>query len=1303
MAQSANMGGSMGRRWMAQCCTLLLLLAASIRGVASPNPSSELTDRGRPFIRLYTYQDYGNLGFCYTLGQDSRGIIYAANESGVLEFDGENWMLYSHPKSLVLLTITVSDSHRVYAGFVGDCGYFDFNGSEPQYASHTQGVPDSVLKDVFPWRVYDTPMGVLYWSVRSIIYLDPDDSTSVMHPQIIMMTDDDSLSVSSAFLDGRFLFLRRNMGMCELREIGDSLRLLDATYTVPDVVGDMVAIDDSTVMVIVEDGIRLFTNHYYEFKSPEISDFCLEYKGKYLSKLNDSLFALSTEEKGIALFNRTGRIVDRYSKEDGLASNVIWDRVFMDADGALWVPAEGGISYIEWNSPFSFYDQQSGLDGERVLTMARFSGDSYFGTSNSLFRLKKGPGRGIVEFVHGDGFRYIALEVIQDRLLVGNGAGLWELRAGESNLRNIQHDRACDNIHINPDSTGFLARGGVWTRWYRMGKDSEWMLNGEIAGVVSYPWCFHFDGEWGCWCVYPASPHAQRIRAKKIPPESIDDFEVVGYDSAEGIPTDFDYGIGEMVDGHPVMMAGDHFLEYDREADRFHSVELVDPGEEGEGRYLHTLREDSDGGIWYKKRFNKAFRYAYPDGDSFRIIDPFARMVSEIGWTGFFERDPLLIWIRTNSRKLIRFEPSIDLLRSETRHALIRRFEANSELLYAGGVHFKNNYRLAHDAGNLQITYTLPYYAASDSKRYRYRLIGYEDEWSDWTEDAVKEYMNLDPGEYRFEVYGRDGYGRISEAAVLSFRILPPWYETAWAYGLYVLALLAIIYGAVRIRTARILLNNVRLKEKVDEKTAELTRTVQALNTEVGQRKAAEVESENHRGQLNAIFHGVNEGILTVNEDGVITRLNRTALTILGIEENSLTGKEFDDTAIPLPEAMVDGIRQCLETGKPIRDFQVTQHRDDENRILVANISSLASGSTGRNRVLLVFRDVTRLYQLEREIEERAPIGDMLGVSPAMIGVFNRIDELADTTATVLIQGETGTGKGMVAAALHQNSPRKNGPFVVVNCAALNENLLASELFGHVKGAFTGAISDREGRFQAAAGGTLFLDEIGDISPLMQASLLRVLEKGEYERVGETKVRVTDARIITATNRDLKARIKDGRFREDLFYRLNVVSIYIPPLRERKDDIPVYVEHFFDKYRESLNRNCDRIAPETMEMLLSSDWPGNVRALENAIRSAIISCSGDVLMPHHFPREVMEAGEANTFSSESPATHAETQRNASAPVGDGGFRENSLDRDRVLEALAGMSWNISRAARQLGISRQYLHRLINKHDLKRPE
>ncbi|RMD87295.1 MAG: sigma-54-dependent Fis family transcriptional regulator [Calditrichaeota bacterium] len=257
------------------------------------------------------------------------------------------------------------------------------------------------------------------------------------------------------------------------------------------------------------------------------------------------------------------------------------------------------------------------------------------------------------------------------------------------------------------------------------------------------------------------------------------------------------------------------------------------------------------------------------------------------------------------------------------------------------------------------------------------------------------------------------------------------------------------------------------------------------------------------------------------------------------------------------------------------------------------------------------------LSRLREEVSEKYTFSNMVGKSSAMQAVFSLIRQVADTDVTVLIQGETGTGKELIARAIHYNSPRRHKPFISVNCVALSETLLESELFGHEKGAFTGAIKQKLGRFELAHGGTLFLDELSDIPLSTQAKLLRVLQEREFERVGGTETIKTDIRIIAATNKNLKKSIAEGTFREDLYYRLNVVPIVISPLRERKEDIPLLANHFLKQYNEKFSKKIHGFTASAMEILLAYSWPGNVRELENTIERAVVLCNQEVIDVNH--------------------------------------------------------------------------------------
>ena len=261
---------------------------------------------------------------------------------------------------------------------------------------------------------------------------------------------------------------------------------------------------------------------------------------------------------------------------------------------------------------------------------------------------------------------------------------------------------------------------------------------------------------------------------------------------------------------------------------------------------------------------------------------------------------------------------------------------------------------------------------------------------------------------------------------------------------------------------------------------------------------------------------------------------------------------------------------------------------------------------------------------LSRELQERFQFGNIVGKSKIMRQVYEIIEKVAQTRASVLITGESGTGKELIARAIHFNSPRRDKPFISVNCSALSETLLESELFGHERGAFTGAVTQRKGRFELAHGGSLFLDEVGDMSTALQVKLLRVLQEMQFERVGGTKTLQVDARLVTASNRELDREVELGRFREDLYYRLKVVHIKVPPLRERRDDIPLLVYHFLEKAAEANRIPVKRVSHEALKYLCQHDWLGNVRELENVIERAVILCDGDDVSPQDLPEELFQ-------------------------------------------------------------------------------
>ncbi len=351
--------------------------------------------------------------------------------------------------------------------------------------------------------------------------------------------------------------------------------------------------------------------------------------------------------------------------------------------------------------------------------------------------------------------------------------------------------------------------------------------------------------------------------------------------------------------------------------------------------------------------------------------------------------------------------------------------------------------------------------------------------------------------------------------------------------------------------------------------------------------------------------------------------------------------------------------------------------RDAEGNLLggVENFVDITSLKRAREEITL----------LRSELEDRSRFERLYGKSAVMQEVYQLIERVAASDASVLLQGESGTGKELVAHAIHIRSARSERAFVKVNCSALAEGVLESELFGHVKGAFTGAVSDREGRFEAADGGTLFLDEVGDLSPYIQLKLLRVLQEREFERVGETKPRKVDVRVIAATNKDLKSLVSEGRFREDLYYRLKVVLIELPPLRRRKNDLPLLVDHFIKRFNRETGKSIRGYTGAALAALMDYDWPGNVRELENSIEHAFVTCQADTIDIYNLPGELRVT---NLRGMSEPLRRPEPEE-----PGDG------EERARIVLALRRNAWNRTKTAAELGFSRTTLWKKMKRYGL----
>lgn len=437
------------------------------------------------------------------------------------------------------------------------------------------------------------------------------------------------------------------------------------------------------------------------------------------------------------------------------------------------------------------------------------------------------------------------------------------------------------------------------------------------------------------------------------------------------------------------------------------------------------------------------------------------------------------------------------------------------------------------------------------------------------------------------------------------------------------------------------------------------------------------------------------DGVFTLNEKGEITSWNPAMERITGYRAGEAIRRPCTllNFSRCFKEACPTGIEECgiFRHGRLDGRECFLRHRDGRDVPVIKSARLVRDKQGTIKGVVETITDLTELEAFRRKAEEAGRrlgeihrFDNIVGKSRAIQQVFTAIRAAAASEATILLQGESGTGKELVAGAIHQHGPRRKKPFVPVSCSALSESLLESELFGHVKGAFTGAIRDRAGRFEEADEGTIFLDEIGEISPFIQVRLLRVIQEREIERVGESRKRKIDIRIIAATNRDLTDLIRDGGFREDLYYRLKVYPITIPPLRKRKEDIPFLVDHFIEAQNRKTGKTIVGITPSSMRILMDYPWPGNVRELENAIEHAFVLCTGERIDVFDLPVEIRRL-EYRPDESVSTFSAART----------GG----RLSRERLLEVLDECDWNKAEVGRRVGLSRTAIWKYMKKWDI----
>ena len=440
-------------------------------------------------------------------------------------------------------------------------------------------------------------------------------------------------------------------------------------------------------------------------------------------------------------------------------------------------------------------------------------------------------------------------------------------------------------------------------------------------------------------------------------------------------------------------------------------------------------------------------------------------------------------------------------------------------------------------------------------------------------------------------------------------------------------------------------------------------------------------ELMNQRNKLEAIFNSNIEGTFTIDDEWNITSFNNSAARITGYKKYEAIGKKCWE--IFNSNLCRNGchMEQTMNKGKSTigNELEII-HKSGKKIPIRVNSSILLNNQNEKIGAVETFIDISEIRNLSEHLSERFSYENIIGRSKEIKQIFYMLESVSQTDSSVLITGESGTGKELAARAIHLKSLRRTGPFIAVNCSAFAETLIESELFGHEKGAFTGAVKAKTGRFELAQGGTLFLDEVGDLSLALQTKLLRVLETHEFERVGTNKSIKMDARIIAATNKNLIAEISEGRFREDLFYRINIINIHLPPLRDRMDDIPLLVSHFINHFNKKLNKKIKQFSSSAYELVLEYNWPGNIRELENAIEHCFILCSGEIIQKEHLPKRLRESENFNINKSITQSTKNLLE----------------IEKELIISTLRNNRGNRKKTAKELNIDPSTLWRKMKK-------
>ncbi|HYL99942.1 MAG TPA: sigma 54-interacting transcriptional regulator, partial [Blastocatellia bacterium] len=996
-----------------------------------------------------------------------------------------------------------------------------------------------------------------------------------------------------------------------------------------------------------------------------------------------------------------------YTTSDGLAGGSI-SRLFEDRQGVLWVGTEkGGLQRFE-SGRFVAATKQSGIAGDTVKSLYEDrEGNLWFGTnSGGLFRLKK---QKILALTTGEGLPSdSAVPIIEDKegaVWVGAtcgglvrlknnvlttyapGAGLpkeciWSLWADDDGglwmgtwgggLTHFKDGKFATynhrNSNISSNTVLAIFRDRKRTLWVGTGtglnrfKDGEFTVYETKDGLVHNDVRFITEDRQGALWI-GTTGGLSRYK----------DGAFTNYTAGNGLPHNFVRAIQEDEDENGVLWIGTYggglarfkdgkFVRCSRRNGLFDDV-------------VSRILDDGRGNFWMSGnrgiyRVSKSELNDFADGKitsvqsiSYGVADgmPTAECNGGAQPAGWKTRDGRL-WFPTIKGIAI-VDPAAIKSNSVPPPVAIEQVLIDKTPVSTGSP-MKAPRR---GKGDLEIHYTALSFVSQDKVRFKYKLEGYDENWVDAGTRRAAYYTNIPPGAYSFRVAASNDEGVWNEeGAAIKLNLPPHFYETRWFYAIGALLLALAAVGGYRLRVRRLLRRAEKLEALVSERTLEVVEQKDRL-------AYAKEQLEQANQDLLSVLDQLRLGVVLTERKGVVTFLSEAAQNLLGVTSDEAAGQSWQHL-LPLADQDSERVKAQVERASEQRTKVPVRVKREDGRRYWMEIEVEDDPRDPQKKIFLLY-DVSEIYDLRMLLDDKAQFQGLVGQSTAMQLVYKQIRDVTNVETTVLIEGETGTGKELVARAIHYSSRRRSKPFIAVNSAGLTESMLASQLFGHRRGSFTGAVSDHIGLFEAASGGTIFLDEIGDIPMSEQSSLLRVLQEKEITRLGESKPRKIDVRIIAATNRDLNKAVAAGSFRQDLLYRIRVAHIELPPLRYRRDDIPLLVAWFLGQARTATGKATQDVGSECMNSLTRYQWPGNVRELKSAIEFAVIRSSCPVLQTADLPDDIVNSANLQALPA---LTH----------------REQRDERHRIFRALERAGGNRAAAARLLGIGRTTLYRRL---------